>query len=1065
MDLVITYFPRLEHVHTSWLLLGMLVGAAALAGILFQIGLVGWVLQIFGAVARTSIRGGFRTWEALLGWASWEQYLAVTLGLLAVGGMLGSWFPPLRIFCGTATIVMGASACLAYMFIDLERNEVERGYKAVHNPLKGQQPAENLRKHGKQVTVPLLISATVATIGGFALLNQGLYETVASSWYAVSDDLEAPAYVDFLAFSLTRVLRLVDVLDLAKSHHILGAESVRAAAWPASSLAAAFRIFFTVVLLHQVFASLRQGKMLAETIADFWSPHEPIHVRARNALPVYGIVAIGPLLRSLRSVESLTKEQREQLPIVLESMGPSIIPALDRHLFDSHEYVRAISASALGRLHAADSVSALVALAGDESPAVRQSVAEALGRIGGEPAGKARKGLFFRGRPGGRRRWTRWLRWRRRGVVVPASPTADPIELAVKTLEGALEDESSTVRAEAVEALGRIGPAAAPVAPRLIALAKEEDESLRCQVARSLGAVGGDPGPTVEALVALLGDAGPTVKAAAAASLGAMKAQAAPAVSALSTLLQDREESVRTAAAEAIAQVGPLDVAATETLVEGLASEDTVVRAQTAEALGTIGAAAEEAAPALVEAMGDENDRVRAEAVEALGKIGAKAADVAVPALVRALDDGDDAVAALAAEALGRMGPAAAPAAPALVAALGHLSPRVRHDAAEALGELGPAAAADRPEVREALEAAARDEDGGVRGRALHALGEIGDPSPAARRLILDAFDDEDPLVRSAAAATAGLWGDPYAAVVRGLLDLLDDPNDQVKVEAARVLPRLAGATPEVVEGLCRQLLEDDSDTVQAHAALALGKLGPEAAAAGEPLLRAARTGEVGVREQAMRAIAMIQPPEAVEAFAVGLKDASVEVRTLASAGWMNAEAVPPEAAPALVEALRDPESRVRANAAQAIAKLDAVPTDAVPLLVECAAEPNDALRLAAATALKSAPAEAVAEVMEHLTEDPNPRVRLAAAGAILSVDPDDHQAAAVLLDALADPTTRVRETALEVFESLGEEASKALDAVLREQGVAMPTEPEPEPEATPEPEPGPGATPAVTAP
>jgi len=1057
-------FPSLEHVHTSYLLLGMLAGAAALAGLLFQIGLVGWVLRVFGLAAKWSIRAGFRTWEALFGWASWEQYAAVGAGLLLAGGLLGGAFPPLRVFCGAATIVMGASACLAYMFIDLERNEVERGYKAVHNPLKGQQPAESLRKYGKQVRVPLLIAATVATICGFALLNQGLYETVASGWYEVPEGVGSPIYVDFLAFALTRVLRLVDVLDLAKSHHILGAESVRPAAWPAASLAGAFRIFFTVVLLHQVFASLRQGKMLAETIADFWSPHEPIHVRARNALPVYGVVAIGPLLRSLRSVESLTKEQREQLPMVLESMGPSIIPALDRHLFDGHEYVRAISASALGRLHAADSVHALVGLAHDESAAVRQSVAEALGRIGGEPTAKGRKGLFSRRRFGVRPRWARWIRWRRRGAI-PISPSADPVELAVRTLEEALDDEAATVRAEAVEALGRIGPPAASVAPRLIALAGEEDESLRCQVARSLGAVGGEPGPTVEALVGLLGDAGAEVKAAAAASLGGLKGDAAAAVSALSALLQDREESVRTAAAEAIAQVGPLDEAATESLVEGLASEDTVVRAQTAEALGTIGAAAEEAAPALVEAMEDENDRVRAEAVEALGKIGAPAAGAAVPALVRALDDEDDTVAALAAEALGRMGPSAATAAPALVAALGHLNPRARHDAAEALGELGPAAAGEGTGVREALEAAVRDEDGGVRGRALLALGEIGDPSPAARRLILDAFGDEDPLVRAAAAVTSGLWGDPYAAVVRGLLDLLDDPNDQVKVEASRVLPRLAGPSPEAIEGLCRQLLEDDSDLVQAQAALALGKLGPGAAAAGESLLRAARTGEVGVREQAMRAIAMIQPPEAAEAFAVGLKDASVDVRVLASAGWINAEAVPPEAAPALVEALRDPEPRVRANAAQAMTRLEAVPADAVPLLVECAAEPNDALRLAAATALKSAPPEAVDEVMEHLTEDPNPRVRLAAAGALLSVDPDDAQAAAVLLDALADPAARVRETALEVFESLGEAAARALDAVLREQGVALPTPPEPEPEVGPDAEPAPESAPAPAAP
>ena len=148
------------------------------------------------------------------------------------------------------------------------------------------------------------------------------------------------------------------------------------------------------------------------------------------------------------------------------------------------------------------------------------------------------------------------------------------------------------------------------------------------------------------------------------------------------------------------------------------------------------------------------------------------------------------------------------------------------------------------------------------------------------------------------------------------MLLLLEDANDQVKVQATKVLPKLAGATPEVIDSLCRRLLEDDSDWVQLYAALALGRLGPAAAAAGASLLRAAQTGEVSVREQAMRAIAMIQPPETTEALAAGLKDACGDIRRVASAGWMNATAIAEEAIPALIEGLRDPEVQVRANCA-----------------------------------------------------------------------------------------------------------------------------------------------------
>jgi HEAT repeat protein len=1010
-----------EHVHTSYLLLAMLMVAMLASGVLFQIGLIGWVLRCVGFAVKTSIRGGFRTWEYLLGWASWGQFLAIVCVFLLTGCLVGGWYPPLRILCSAALMLMGASACLAYMFIDLERNEVERGYKAIHNPLKGQTPAENLKHYGKQVRIPLLIAATVAVIGGFALLNQGLFETVGRGWFKVADESRQPNFADFLAFSIMRVLGLVDVLDLAKSHHILGAESVAPAAWPAATLSAVFKLFFTAVLLHQIFASLRHGKMLAETIADFWSPHEPIHHRARSALPVFGVMAIRPLLRSLHSVASLTKEQRDQLPLILETIGPSIIPALVRHLHDPHEHVRAISASALGRLHATDSLRGLVTLFQDPSAIVRQSVVEAIGRLGKQLAGGKRNVGGFRKRSGST--WRGFRRWRlSRSAGVSTSSPVEPIELAVTTLELALEDDSTLVRTEAVAAVGLIGPAAATVTPKLIALSKVGDESLRCQVARSLGEVGGDVEATVAALVDLLGDANPEVKAIAARALGALKTLAAPAVHAIASLLQDREESVRTAAAEAIAQVGPLDQAATEKLVEGLASQDTVVRAQTAHSLGTIGAAAEDAAPALVEAMEDENDRVRAEAVEALGKIGEAAAEAAVPGLMHALEDEDDTVSALAAEALGEMGDSADQAIPALVNSLSHLNPQVRQSAAQSLGNLGSAAAG----VRRALEIAARDEDFGVRGQAILALGEIGAPTPSSMQSVLSGLANADSLVRAASVTSLGRWGEASKAVLSGLVSLLDDPNDQVKVEVIRVLPRMAGATPEVIDGLCRHLLEDDSVRVQAHAALALGKLGSAAVKAGVPLLHAAKTGEVSVREQAMRAIAMIQPPETTEAFTVGLKDASTDVRVLASAGWMNAETVPAEAVPALIDGLRDPEVRVRANAANAMARLTTIPVEAISLLIDCASDPNDALRRNAAMALKQAPLEAVAEIMGHLSADPNLQVRLTAASSLLSREANDASAGTVPVEALAHADLPALDNALDAFDSLGTDGGES---------------------------------------
>jgi hypothetical protein len=296
----------LDQLHSSYLILFTVAALALAAGILFYIGLLGWVIQILSVVVRGTVRWGFLLWARFLAWARWPVFLAVVLGLLAGGCAAGSAFPGLVIVCGLVPLFMGVTACLAYMFLDLERYEVERGYKAMHNPMKGQELAQHLVRYGHQVGVPLLAAAAVGVIGGFALLNLGICQSVGGTWYRLAE--EEATYPDFLAYALINLYSIVDLLDLANSRRLLSVAHVKTAAWPASSLLIVFKTFFTFVLLQQIFASVRKGKLLAEMIADFWSPHEPIRERARTALPQYGAIAIGPLLVSLRSVSTLTKE-------------------------------------------------------------------------------------------------------------------------------------------------------------------------------------------------------------------------------------------------------------------------------------------------------------------------------------------------------------------------------------------------------------------------------------------------------------------------------------------------------------------------------------------------------------------------------------------------------------------------------------------------------------------------------------------------------------------------------------------------------------------------------------
>ena len=1004
-----------DRVPSSTLILLSLVVVGLLAGVLYRLRILGGVMWVVGIVIRTGIRTGFRAWERLFAWASWPLFLAIQLGFLAAGIVATTTLPVLAVACALGPLGMGLAACLAYMFIDIERYEVARGHKALHDPMKGQRLAAELARYGHRVGVPLLASAAVGMIGGFALLNFALFRLLGSAWYTPP----APdvTYIDFVASALVYLLSVVDLLNLADTHHLARVAVARPTAGPASALLALFKSFFTVILLQQIFASVRKGKLLTETIADFWSPHEPIHERARSALPQYGASALGPLLLSLRLAEALTREQREQIPRVLATIGPAAIPDLIHRLDDPSEHVRAVAVSTLGRLQAANALPQMARLANDPSDLVRLSLAEALGEVIGPATASAARPRRTRGRR------SEWRLLRRRS---PEASSTDPVALALAALLTALADAATVVRAQAASSLALLGATAGVAIPELTALLADPDETVRIRAAEALGQVGAADPRTVPALAGLLDDPSPAIRAAAAGSLGVLRGAAAAAVETLVPLLQDRDEGVRQAAANAVGRIGVLPEAAVDAMTKGLASRDNVVRARTAEALGDIGEAAADTAAALVEAAGDDNDRVRAKAVEALGKIGEAAADVAVPRLVRALKDPDNWVSALAAEALGEMGAGADEAIPALIRSLRHPNTQVRANTAEALGKLGSAARAAVP----LLERATGDEDGGVRVGAILALGAIGRPTPESVRLVRAALADPDPQARVAAAEAFGAWGEADEGTRADLLGLLEDANDEVKARAVRILPKLAGATPAVVDGLTRRLAEDDSDWVRVEAARALGQLGAAAAPAGAALLRAAQTGEAGLREEAMRALAVAQPPEAVEAFTSGLRDAEPQVRKLASAGWRKAAAVPDEAVPALIEALHDPEIQVRANAAYALGRLDPVPAEAVPLLAECAAHEDAGLRLHAALALQAAPGRAAADALHALLDDPNPRLRLIAARRVLAEDAGDPAAVAVVAHAMVGSAVEIRRSAADMLDAVGPAAGAILDAL-----------------------------------
>ncbi len=1012
------YWLDLDAIGPSYVLLLAFVTLGLLAALVAWLGVVNRVLRLVHVVSRAISLSGFHLWEMLFSWAAWPALLITVFALLGLG-CGGDWFFSwMAVFCGAVMLLLGVATSLAYIRIDMERYEVARGYMALHNPLKGQQLATHLVEYGRQVGVPLLGVATLSTVLGFALLNQGLYETVGQAWYKVGDRMAVPGYADFLSYTLLNLFRVADLLGIAEAYNYVHVSYVRQAQWPAATLLALFRGFLTVVLLQQIFASLRRGKLLTETITDFWSPHPPIHERARGSLSQHGPGAVRPLLTSLRSIEVMTPEQRLYLPRVIADVGPGILPILAHHLRDPHENVRAVAAAALGRLHALEYVPPLIHLATDDNEWVRQCVVESLGLILGPEGQTTRQRRPLHQMVGSSRHWLR-RRLHRPTAASPDTPL-DRVFLAVGTLRSTLTDPATAVRRQAALALGQIGPAAAPAAEDLIAALHDADESVCCHAAEALARVNGPPRQTVTALIELLQAPGLPTRTAAARALGALKSEAADAIPALMPLLKEHDEALRQAVAEALGQMGELPEMAVQSLTNGLSSHDTLERARTAEVLGSIGPAAAEVTSALADALEDSNDRVRAKAAQALGRIGEAGAE-AVPQLVRALRDQDNWVSALAAEALGEMGDAAADAIPCLILSLRHMTPQVRANAAEALGKMGDAA---RPALP-ALSRAAQDGENVVRCQAIAALGQIGALPLEIRASLVAALQDADPEVRGATVAAIGRQ--PDLAAETPLHSLRADPSDAVRVEVARALASRT-ASADNLDCLC-SLLEDANVLVQAESALALGKLGAAAAPAGPWLLKATQTADVEVREAALRAIALIQPPEATEAFLAGLRSAQPQIRRLAAAGLIKMPDISAEMVPALVEALCDPEVLVRANAARVLAAMETLPPEAIEPLIACAADANPALRTNAALSLRQAPASAVAEVFAHLLADQNSRVRLIAAAYLLVSDaPGD--AAEVMASVLAEPSVRLRQVGLEILRPLGRRGVPVLDAL-----------------------------------
>lgn len=364
--------------------------------------------------------------------------------------------------------------------------------------------------------------------------------------------------------------------------------------------------------------------------------------------------------------------------------------------------------------------------------------------------------------------------------------TAQEPPASVDALIQKLDDPDPTQRFAAAEALGKLGPAAAPAVSKLIGRLGDEamrqseepvtiEDEVWVAATKALAAIGPEAVP--ELIKALEGDDLQTARAAA-LSVHFMGPPAKEATGPLIRLLEKDNDQTRRQAILGLAGIGPDAKEAVPLLIKMLHHEDFHTQYQSCRALARMGEGAAPAVPELVGLLSHRITSVRRNSAEALGELTMVAGDDAIAALIKRLEDPIEPVREASVTALGKFGPRAKSAVPALedlvkrqrlatpTAALLALwritgesmdiipkllaeidKPDAPWSAAEALAQIKPASG----QIVDGLASRLASTDPEARLACAKALGQIGAPARSAEAELKKLLEDEDETIRAAA--------------------------------------------------------------------------------------------------------------------------------------------------------------------------------------------------------------------------------------------------------------------------------------------------------------------------
>jgi HEAT repeat protein len=568
--------------------------------------------------------------------------------------------------------------------------------------------------------------------------------------------------------------------------------------------------------------------------------------------------------------------------------------------------------------------------------------------------------------------------------------------------------------AEEVNAPANRPPTAATVMARLRQQLKDVDQRERLQAAFSVVELARDLNKSTLDLMALLKDPQKDVRAAAAEALGLAGPQARIAYPALAEVNRaDADENVRGKAKEALKKIGQPGSADVAVMIDTFSDrrQPRQARAAAALVLGLIGAEARVAVPALEEGLKDPEAVIRVSAAQALWQLAGRQAEGLVDVFIGGLKDFDPAVRAQAAYALIAMRSDARDAAAALETALADSDTKVRWHAAMALWAIGPAANAQVPKLLETL----HDSDAKVRLSAAMGLWVIARHKDGIP-ILCEALKNADATIRVSAA--------------KGLHTICKEAkaNQLTFVDPKGSKIALVSAVPALIKAL-----EDQEGDVRGVAALTLGVMGKDAAAAVRPLISALKHADVAFRAEVAFALGDIgeEARPAVRALTEALSDRDNTVRVFAAEALYKIERRPGDVVPTLVSVFKDRDGNVRARAAKALGNMGEQARPALPDLNAALKDSNPSLRLAAATALGKIgpPAVVTYPTLDQLAkEDSQPEIKKAASTAMRLIGaPKKNDIKGVLIPALKDSNAAYRAAAAVCLWMLFHEARSAV--------------------------------------